>query len=93
MRGFTQRESKVMHDVTNRISSMRSPVQRTQIIMHISQLVDILNLGDTSSAYEDELVAEIDALTNQARGLSAASKKKNKNTTRKASDKVFRTLS
>ena len=59
MRGLTDSESAKVREITIRLSNLSSPVLRLQAILHFSQIVDILSIGDTSSAREQELLDEI----------------------------------
>lgn len=62
MTGLSARECSMMHHLTNRLALLPSPVVRSQLLIQISQLLDMAFLGDTSSERELELVRKIDAL-------------------------------
>jgi hypothetical protein len=62
MRGLTKSESDKMREITARLSQLSSPVLRLQAILQYSQIVDILAIGDTSSARELALLAQVDEL-------------------------------
>ena len=63
MRGLTAQEADKVHEITGRLASLSSPVLRLQAILQFSQIVDILAIGDTSSARELEFVRQVDELT------------------------------
>ena len=47
MRHLTGVEHNKVHEITNRLAMISSPVLRLQAILQFSQIVDILMLGDT----------------------------------------------
>ena len=61
--GLTETECSMMHVLTKRLGSISSPVVRSQLLLQMSQLIDIAFIGDTSSKYEQELVAQVDELS------------------------------
>lgn len=61
--GLTETECSMMHVLTKRLGSISSPVVRSQLLLQMSQLIDIAFIGDTSSKYEQELVARVDELS------------------------------
>lgn len=63
MIGLTEIECSMMHVLTKRLGSISSPVVRSQLLLQMSQLIDIAYLGDTSSEDEKELVSQIDELS------------------------------
>ena len=63
MIGLTEIECSMMHVLTKRLGSISSPVVRSQLLLQMSQLIDIAYLGDTSSENEKELVSQIDELS------------------------------
>ena len=65
MIGLTCKEAKKVHEITERLSNLSSPVLRIQAILQFSQIVDMLAIGDTSSDRELELVKQLDDLQNR----------------------------
>ena len=63
MIGLTEIECSMMHVLTKRLGSISSPVVRSQLLLQMTQLIDIAYLGDTSSEHEKELVSQIDELS------------------------------
>ena len=62
MRGLTDSESAKIGEIKGRLSMLSSPVLRLQAILQFSQIVDILQIGDTSGVREKQFLAEIDEL-------------------------------
>lgn len=63
MCGLTFSEHNMMKHFTDRLGLISSPVVRSQLLMQISQLLDIAYLGDTSSERENVLVSQVDDLS------------------------------
>ena len=61
--GLTETECSMMHVLTKRLGSISSPGVRSQVLLQMSQLIDIAFIGDTSSKHEQELVAQVDELS------------------------------
>lgn len=45
--GLTETECSMMHVLTKRLGSISSPVVRSQLLLQMSQLIDIAFIGDT----------------------------------------------
>lgn len=65
MVGLSCNECSMMHQLTKRLGLISSPVVRSQLLMQMSQLLDIAYLGDTSSERELELISEVDELSSR----------------------------
>lgn len=65
MRGLTSSESLMMHYLGQRLGGIPSPVVRSQLLLQMSQLIDVVLIGDTSSLHEKELLSEIDDLSHR----------------------------
>lgn len=65
MVGLSCNECSMMHQLTERLGLIPSPVVRSQLLMQMSQLLDIAYLGDTSSERELELISEVDELSSR----------------------------
>ncbi len=65
MRGLTSSESLMMHYLCQRLGGIPSPVVRSQLLLQMSQLIDVVLIGDTSSPHEKELLSEIDDLSDR----------------------------
>lgn len=63
MVGLTFSESNMMKRLADRLGLISSPVVRCQLLMQISQLLDIAYMGDTSSERDQELVSQVDELS------------------------------
>ena len=63
MIGLTEIECSMMHVLAKRLGSISSPVVRSQLLLQMSQLIDIAYLGDTSSEHVKELVSQSDELS------------------------------
>jgi uncharacterized small protein (DUF1192 family) len=69
---LTETEQIKVHEITQRLANLSSPVLRLQAILQFSQIVDMLALGDT---YADnhrrysELDEEVVRLTDELREL------------------------
>ncbi|MCL2313320.1 MAG: hypothetical protein FWC41_12755 [Firmicutes bacterium] len=74
MKGLTIGEADKMYDITQRLANISSPVLRLQAILQISQTVDMLAIGDTSSPREKELVNENDKLLEKINKLKRKKK-------------------
>jgi len=71
MRGMTDNERIKVHEITNRLAMLSSPVLRLQAILQFSQIVDILSIGDTCGDREKELINEVDVLSLENEQLKA----------------------
>lgn len=65
MVGLSCNECSMMHQLTKRLGLIPSPVVRSQLLMQMSQLLDMAYLGDTSSERELELISEVDELSSR----------------------------
>lgn len=65
MVGLSCNECSMMHQLTKRLGLIPSPVVRSQLLMQMSQLLDMAYLGDTSSERELELISEVDELASR----------------------------
>ena len=63
MVGLSCSECSMMHHLTKRLGLIPSPVVRSQLLMQMSQLLDMAYLGDTSSEREKDLVSQVDELS------------------------------
>jgi uncharacterized small protein (DUF1192 family) len=69
MNQLTISEHKKVHEITERLGCLSSPVLRLQAILQFSQIVDMLSLGDTSRERTSELISDIDRLENELEEL------------------------
>lgn len=65
MVGLSCNECSMMHQLTKRLGLIPSPVVRSQLLMQMSQLLDIAYLGDTSTERELKLISEVDELSSR----------------------------
>lgn len=70
MVGLTFNESKLLKQITSRLECISSPALRMQAILHFSQTVDILFLGDICGERELSLINEVDELQEKVNLLS-----------------------
>ena len=56
MKGFTFNEARKIGEITARLERIESPVLRLQAILQFSQIVDILDLGDTNMEGDNRVV-------------------------------------
>lgn len=63
MRGLTYREDRMVKQLVARLGLIPSAVVRSQLLMQMSQLVDMAYLGDFDTEREEQLVREVDDLT------------------------------
>lgn len=63
MRGLTYREDCMVKQLVARLGLIPSAVVRSQLLMQMSQLVDMAYLGDFDTEREEQLVREVDDLT------------------------------
>jgi len=75
MRGMTDNERIKIHEITDRLALLSSPVLRLQAILQFSQIVDILSIGDTCRDRDTELIREIDTLSLENEKLKAKKRK------------------
>lgn len=66
---LTLSESSKLHEIIARIGSISSPVLRLQAILQMSQIVDVLSLGDTSKEKLNSLCEENNRLQNELNHL------------------------
>jgi cell division FtsZ-interacting protein ZapD len=62
MRGLLMSEHVMMSELTKRLSSISSPVVRSQLLLQMSQMMDVVLIGDTSSERERDLNRQIEEL-------------------------------
>lgn len=62
MRGLTEREQGMLHQLGKRLAIIPSAVVRCQLLMQMSQMVDMAYLGDYDREREQQLVSQVDAL-------------------------------
>lgn len=62
MQGLTESEATMMYRIGNRLGDISSFSVRSQAIMHISQFVDLLTIGDTDSFHSREQIEYIDEM-------------------------------
>jgi hypothetical protein len=62
MNHLTSSEHIKLHEISERLGRISSPVLRLQAILQYSQIVDILMLGDTQKENSDRLMNSIDEL-------------------------------
>ena len=55
-------EHVMMSELTKRLSSISSPVVRSQLLLQMSQMMDVVLIGDTSSERERDLNRQIEEL-------------------------------
>lgn len=69
---MTKSEEQKVHEITERLRRITSPVLRLQAILQFSQIVDILTLGDTNEDEHirlNEIIRENDRLNEELNSI------------------------